>query len=110
MEVIGCTVQDNDYEIIRLVFWLANGHCGLLWFLSDGTKRHSEIVYLLELPQKVLTETLRDGAYRNCRTINLPNRPQRWEYRLTKIGIELLRISHEFAAWFDNHHEKYTQG
>jgi DNA-binding HxlR family transcriptional regulator len=31
--------------------------------------------------------------------------PPKVEYKLTKIGVELLKLSREFATWFDNHHE-----
>lgn len=75
--------------------------------LSDGTKRHSEIARgLPEITQKVLTETLREMERTGIVERSIyPIVPPRVEYRLTKIGVELLKLSHEFAVWFDNHHE-----
>ena len=75
--------------------------------LSDGTKRHSEIAKCLPgVTQKVLTETLREMERTGIveRAI-YPIVPPKVEYKLTKIGIELLKLSHEFALWFDAHHE-----
>lgn len=31
--------------------------------------------------------------------------PPKVEYKLTSVGIELLKLSQEFANWFDAHHE-----
>ena len=75
--------------------------------LSDGTKRHSEIAKCLPgVTQKVLTETLREMERTGIveRAI-YPSVPPKVEYKLTKIGIELLKLSNEFALWFDAHHE-----
>ena len=75
--------------------------------LNEDTKRHSEIARCLPgITQKVLTETLREMERTGIVERSIyPIVPPKVEYKLTKIGIELLRLSHEFAAWFDNHHE-----
>ena len=31
--------------------------------------------------------------------------PPKVEYKLTSVGIELLKLSQELANWFDAHHE-----
>lgn len=75
--------------------------------LSDGTKRHSEIARGLPgITQKVLTETLREMERTGIVERSIyPIVPPKVEYKLTKIGVELLKLSREFATWFDNHHE-----
>ena len=75
--------------------------------LNGDTKRHSEIARCLPgITQKVLTETLREMERTGIveRAI-YPIVPPRVEYKLTTVGIELLRLSQEFASWFDTHHD-----
>ena len=75
--------------------------------LDIHTKRHSELnKELLGITQKVLTETLRDMERSGIvdRIIH-PTIPPRVEYQLTNTGLELARLSKEFASWFDTHHE-----
>lgn len=75
--------------------------------LSADTKRHSELVKCLPgITQKVLTETLREMERTGIVEREVyPTIPPKVEYKLTGAGIELLKISHEFANWFDTHHE-----
>jgi len=75
--------------------------------LSDGTKRHSEIARDLSgITQKVLTETLREMERTGIVERSIyPTVPPKVEYKLTQVGRELLKLSHEFATWFDAHHE-----
>lgn len=75
--------------------------------LSGGVKRRSELSQQLpEVTQKVLSETLREMERHGIvnRTV-YPTTPPQVEYRLTRIGLGLLRLSREFSAWFDTHHE-----
>lgn len=75
--------------------------------LSADTKRHSELVKCLPgITQKVLTETLREMERTGIieRFVH-PIVPPKVEYKLTEIGLELLKLSHEFAKWFDIHHD-----
>lgn len=75
--------------------------------LNEDTKRHSEIAKCLPgITQKVLTSTLREMERTGIveRAI-YPVVPPRVEYKLTSVGIELLKLSHEFASWFNTHHE-----
>lgn len=75
--------------------------------LSSETLRHSEIAKCLPgITQKVLTETLREMERTGIveREVH-PIVPPKVEYRLTLVGLELLKITQEFANWFDTHHE-----
>ena len=75
--------------------------------LNEDTKRHSEIARCLPgITQKVLTETLREMERTGIveRAV-YPIVPPKVEYKLTVVGVELLKLSHGFAAWFDIHHE-----
>ena len=75
--------------------------------LSTGVKRRSELSRLLpNVTQKVLSETLREMERNGMidRTV-YPTIPPHVEYRLTTIGSGLLKLSNEFAIWFDTHHE-----
>lgn len=75
--------------------------------LDRDTKRHSEIARCLPgITQKVLTETLREMERTGIveRAI-YPVVPPRVEYKLTSVGVELLKLSRAFAGWFDTHHE-----
>ena len=75
--------------------------------LSSETMRHSEIARCLPgITQKVLTETLREMERTGIVEREVyPIVPPKVEYRLTSVGIELLKLSQEFASWFDTHHE-----
>ena len=75
--------------------------------LSGDTKRHSELAKCLPgITQKVLTETLREMERTGIVERSVyPVVPPKVEYRLTEIGLELLKLSQEFASWFDAHHE-----
>ncbi len=75
--------------------------------LNEDTKRHSEIARCLPgITQKMLTETLREMERTGIveRAV-YPIVPPKVEYKLTAVGVELLKLSHEFAAWFDTHHD-----
>ena len=67
--------------------------------LSSETMRHSEIARCLPgITQKVLTETLREMERTGIVEREVyPIVPPRVEYRLTGVGIELLKLSQEFA-------------
>ena len=75
--------------------------------LNDDTKRHSELAKCLPgITQKVLTETLREMERTGIVERSVyPVVPPKVEYRLTEIGLELLKLSQEFASWFGAHHE-----
>lgn len=76
--------------------------------LSGDTKRHSELAKLLpDITQKVLTETLREMERSGVveRAV-YPVIPPRVEYKLTVVGLGLLKFSSELTAWFDTHHDK----
>ena len=75
--------------------------------LSTGVKRRSELSRLLPgVTQKVLTETLREMERTGMiERIIFPTIPPHVEYPLTIVGSGLLRLSSEFATWFDAHHE-----
>ena len=75
--------------------------------LSTGVKRRSELSRLLPgVTQKVLTETLREMERTGIvERFVYPVVPPKVEYRLTEVGLELLKLSKEFASWFDTHHE-----
>jgi len=75
--------------------------------LSSGVKRRSELSRLLPgVTQKVLTETLREMERTGMiERVVYPTVPPQVEYRLTMVGSGLLRLSSEFATWFDTHHE-----
>lgn len=75
--------------------------------LSGDTKRHSELAKCLPgITQKVLTETLREMERTGIvERFVYPVVPPKVEYKLTKIGLELLKLSHEFATWFDTHYD-----
>ncbi len=75
--------------------------------LNDDTKRHSELAKCLPgITQKVLTETLREMERTGIvERFVYPVVPPRVEYKLTEVGLELLKLSKEFASWFDTHHE-----
>lgn len=75
--------------------------------LDESTKRHSEVARCLpEITQKVLTETLREMERTGIvERVVYPTVPPKVEYKLTSTGVELLKISHEFATWFDTNHD-----
>lgn len=75
--------------------------------LSQNTKRHSELRReLAGITQKVLTETLREMERSGIieRTI-YPTIPPQVEYKLTPIGVGLVKLSRTFSEWFDLHQE-----
>jgi len=75
--------------------------------LSSDVKRRSELSRLLPgVTQKVLTETLREMERTGIiERYIYPTIPPHVEYRLTIVGLGLLRLSSEFRSWFDMHHE-----
>lgn len=75
--------------------------------LSGGVKRRSELSRMLPgATQKVLTETLREMERAGILERSIyPTIPPHVEYRLTMIGLGLMRLSSEFDLWFDMHHE-----
>ncbi|NEW38583.1 helix-turn-helix transcriptional regulator [Nocardia cyriacigeorgica] len=77
----------------------------LMWVLSDGPRRFSEIRRLLEgVSEKVLTENLRhletSGVVR--REV-FPEIPPRVEYSLTPLGAELAEALRPLEEWGDRH-------
>lgn len=75
--------------------------------LNEETKRHSEIARSLPgITQKVLTETLREMERTGIveRAV-YPIVPPKVEYKLTSVGVELLKLSQGFASWFDTYHD-----
>jgi len=73
--------------------------------LQSETKRFGEIQKSLSVPsQKVLTETLR-RLERNGMVDRkvYPTIPPQVEYKLTPIGLDLLKLSNILSAWIDTH-------
>ena len=75
--------------------------------LGRDTKRHSELSRQLPgVTQKVLTETLREMERTGIIERSVyPTIPPHVEYTLTIAGLGLLKLSTEFATWFDTHHD-----
>ena len=73
--------------------------------LDDDTKRFSEIQKALpDTKQKVLTETLRKlerSGIIDRRAY--PTIPPQVEYKLTSIGLNLLKLSGVLSEWVDIH-------
>lgn len=67
--------------------------------LSGDTKRHSELAKCLPgITQKVLTETLREMERTGIvERFVYPVVPPKVEYKLTEVGLELLKLSKEFG-------------
>jgi len=75
----------------------------VLYHLSDGTKRYSELKRLIKgITQKMLTQTLRDlERFQLIHREVYPVVPPKVEYSLTEYGKEILPILemiHEFGA------------
>ena len=80
----------------------------ILHALQDDTKRYSEISRLVDgITQKMLTDTLkkleRDGIVER---IVHPVFPPKVEYKLTKLGIKLLKVTEMMARWAKDHFEE----
>ena len=79
--------------------------------LDVNTKRHSELYKELpKITQKVLTETLREMERSGLveRAV-YPTVPPQVEYKLTPIGLGLLKLSTTFNEWFDMHGDDIHQ-
>ena len=75
--------------------------------LGTDTKRYSTLSRLLpEVAQKVLTEHLRQLERAGIvRRFFYPTIPPRVEYKLTKTGLELSKLTDDITIWFDSHSE-----
>jgi DNA-binding HxlR family transcriptional regulator len=79
--------------------------------LEDGPKRFNEIKRLIgDISQRVLTKNLRDlerDGYVS-RTV-YPKSPPRVEYRLTELGMSLLKPINFFLNWALEAHPRIQQ-
>ena len=77
--------------------------------LSRGaeTKRYSALYRSLPgVTQKVLTEHLKQLERAGIvRRFFYPTIPPRVEYKLTKTGLELSKLTDDITIWFDSHSE-----
>ena len=83
----------------------------VLYHLSDGTKRYSELSKLINgVTQKMLTQTLRDlERFELIHREVYPVVPPKVEYSLTEYGNEILpilKLIHEFG---DNMYVQYEK-
>ena len=99
----GCLCQHVQDDVLLARKWTLR----IAVTLSGDTKRHSELAKCLPgITQKVLTETLREMERTGIvERFVYPVVPPKVEYKLTEVGLELLKLSKEFASWFDTHHE-----
>ena len=79
----------------------------ILFSLVDGPDRFNSIKSRIEgISQRMLTQTLRDlerDGYVN-RTV-FPQVPVKVEYKLTKMGAELVASLYTLVLWADDHHK-----
>ena len=69
--------------------------------LGTDTKRYSTLLRLLpEVTQKVLERT---GIVRR---FFYPTIPPRVEYKLTEMGVDLLKLTKDISLWVECHHEE----
>ncbi|MFS8130657.1 MAG: winged helix-turn-helix transcriptional regulator [Candidatus Dojkabacteria bacterium] len=80
----------------------------LLWNLSKGTKRFSELQKLMEgITQKMLTQQLRELEYDGLISRKVyPVVPPKVEYTLTEYGKTLQPVLDAMAKWGEIHYEK----
>ncbi|HEY4399123.1 MAG TPA: helix-turn-helix domain-containing protein [Lactobacillaceae bacterium] len=73
----------------------------ILEVLQEDTLRFSEIQkHIPDISQKALTASLRKLEHCNMLSRKVyPSIPPQVEYKLTALGIELLKISGEVAMW-----------
>ena len=76
--------------------------------LGCNTKRYSELHRSLpEVTQKVLTEHLRVLERAGIvRRFFYPTIPPRVEYKLTEMGVDLLKLTKDINLWVERHHEE----
>lgn len=76
--------------------------------LGADTKRYSTLSRLLpEVAQKVLTEHLRQLERAGIvRRFFYPTIPPRVEYKLTEMGVDLLKLTKDINLWVERHHEE----
>ena len=76
--------------------------------LGTDTKRYSTLSRLLpEVAQKVLTEHLRQLERAGIvRRFFYPTIPPRVEYKLTEMGVDLLKLTKDINLWVERHHEE----
>ena len=76
--------------------------------LGTDTKRYSTLLRLLpEVTQKVLTEHLRQLERTGIvRRFFYPTIPPRVEYKLTEMGVDLLKLTKDINLWVERHHEE----
>ena len=81
----------------------------VLYHLSSGTKRYSELKRLIEgITQKMLTQTLRDlEKYRLIHREVYPVVPPKVEYSLTEYGEEVLPILEQIQAFGEAMYGRY---
>lgn len=77
----------------------------ILYILSDGTKRFSEIRRTLpQVTQKMLTQQLRElEADRIVIRTVYPEIPPRVEYRLSELGFTLKPVLEQLCEWGQKH-------
>lgn len=75
--------------------------------LGTETKRYSALHRSLPgVTQKVLTEHLKQLERAGIiRCFFYPTIPPRVEYKLTKTGLELSKLTDDITIWFDSHSE-----
>jgi len=83
----------------------------VIYELREDTKRYSRLHHAIEgITQKALTETLkrmeRNGLLER---IIYPVIPPKVEYRLTSLGMELLRMADSMAEWTATHIDEVHQ-
>lgn len=95
--------QQNSLPSVMTNKWVFS----VLHELRHGAKRFNEISRQLGTTQKVLTDTLkkleRSGIIE--RTV-YPTNPPQVEYKLTPLGVELLKLSEIITTWTKNHQEE----
>lgn len=79
--------------------------------LDADVKRHSELCRSLpNVTQKVLTETLRKLERSGVVDRRVyPTVPPQVEYKLTPIGLDLLKLSDVLSDWVDIHEEEINR-
>lgn len=80
----------------------------VLHALQNEVRRYGELNKMVDgVTQKVLTETLRklerDGIVER---LVYPIFPPKVEYKLTSLGLELLKVTEAMAKWAEDHFEE----
>jgi len=105
------TVSKNQYADSRdfmtsLLFrkWTI----AIILSLGAETKRYSALHRSLPgVTQKVLTEHLRQLERTGIvRRFFYPTIPPRVEYKLTEMGVDLLKLTKDISLWVECHHEE----